>query len=345
MLATEVIYETENDSLELSHENGGVLPEVDVATASNPAIAAAAKTLPAASPTREQWLQTRVELAASVASAEAAYQNHSGFNQWESYITSDACKGMMKHLRTMVCDRIEWRLASHWKQFFPGKKASVLVRDFKAKARVEIIIPLLLNPSGSTPLRAIVVASNSGNPNWKRLDYQEFKAIDSRFIVGVPVIFLSWDTISPWSIIVPGQGFWQLGTFVYTDEQSKVWDSGQVISQVYYENLQQPDIQNDLNVLNNAYSKFVERGALYNEFTRLQRKLTILDNKIEAWSKVSLPEPQFVELMRRADMFSMGDPAAPRGLLLTGPSGTGKTLIARSVAASVHADFQKLSLP
>ena len=345
MLATEVIYETENDALEFRHENGGVLPEVDVATASNPAIAAAAKALPAASPTREQWLQARVELAASVASADAAYQNHPGSQEWENYIASDACKAMMKRLRTMVCYGIEWSLAIHWKQFFPGKKATGLVRGFKAKAHIEILIPDLKNPSANSKLLAIVISSKSNTTSFRKQIFQDFKANDSRFVFSKPVIFLSWDTINPWSIIVPGQGFWQLGTFVYTDEHRKVWDSGQVISQVYYDNLQKPEIQNDLNFLNNAYSKFVERGTLYNQFTRLQRQLTALDNKIEAWNKVSLPEPQFVELMRRADMFSMGDPAAPRGLLLTGPSGTGKTLIARSVAASVHADFQKLSLP
>src|SRR5260370_3511464 len=332
MLATEVIYETENDALELRHENGGVVPEVDVATASNPAIAAAAKALPGASPTREQWLQARVELAASVASADAAYQNHPGSQEWENYIASDACKAMMKRLRTMVCYGIEWSLAIHWKQLFPGKKATGLVRGFKAKAHIEILIPDLKNPSANSKLRAIVISSKSNTTSFRKQIFQDFKANDSRFVFSKPVIFLSWDTINPWSIIVPGQGFWQLGTFVYTDEHRKVWDSGQVISQVYYDNLQKPEIQNDLNFLNNAYSKFVERGTLYNQFTRLQRQLTALDNKIEAWNKVSLPEPQFVELMRRADMFSMGDPAAPRGLLLTVPSRTGKPLIARSEA-------------
>lgn len=44
-------------------------------------------------------------------------------------------------------------------------------------------------------------------------------------------------------------------------------------------------------------------------------------------------------------MFAKGDPAAPRGLLLTGASGTGKSLIASSVAASLNANFQKLSFP
>jgi len=345
MLATEVIYETENDALKLRHENGGVLPEVDVAAASNPAIAAAAKALPAASPTRERWLQTRVELAASVASADAAYQNHPGFNEWESYITSDACKGMMKHLRTIVFDGIERQLATHWGRFWPGKKASLLVRDFKAKARVEVVIPSLPKPSVNSSLGAVVISSESTKTSYRIQDFKAYKAVDPRFTLGKPVVFLSWDTISPWSIIVPGQGYWQLGTFWYKDDQGKVWDSGQVLSKVYCDNLQRPEIQNNFEILVNTYAGYMKNISLCWQHDDLQRQLNTLDNKIEAWSKVSLPEPQFVELMRRADMFSMGDAAAPRSLLLTGPSGTGKTLIARSVAASVHADFQKLSLP
>jgi SpoVK/Ycf46/Vps4 family AAA+-type ATPase len=159
------------------------------------------------------------------------------------------------------------------------------------------------------------------------------------------VIFLSWDTSTPWSIIVPGTGFWQLDTFVYTDENGRVYDAGQVISEVYYKSLQKPEFQNDFIVLGSSYGRLTKHGAFYTTLNRLQRQLNTLDKKIAAWSKVSLPEPQLAELTRRAEMFAKGDPAAPRGLLLTGPSGTGKTLIASSVAASLNADFQKLSLP
>lgn len=43
-------------------------------------------------------------------------------------------------------------------------------------------------------------------------------------------------------------------------------------------------------------------------------------------------------------MFENGDPAAPRGLLLQGPTGTGKSLIARTIASTLDCDFQNLSL-
>jgi SpoVK/Ycf46/Vps4 family AAA+-type ATPase len=334
MLATEVIYEAEN----------GLLPEADVATASNPANAVAVKST-AASPLRAQWLAERAELAAQVASADAAYRSHPGSKEWEGYIASDACKAMMLRLRTVAYDGINWALAHHWHHLWPGKEVKGLVKDFKAKARVEVLIPVLINPSASARLCALVISNKSAKTSCTEQTFQDFQAIDVRFPIDKPVIFLSWDTIHPWSIVVPGQGYWQLSRFVYTDENGREYDSEQVISKVYYENLQKPEFQNDFQVLDSSYARLTERGALYNKLSRLQRQLTSVDKKIEAWSKVSLPESQLVGLTRRAEMFAKDDPAAPRGLLLTGASGTGKSLIASSVAASLNANFQKLSVP
>jgi SpoVK/Ycf46/Vps4 family AAA+-type ATPase len=91
-------------------------------------------------------------------------------------------------------------------------------------------------------------------------------------------------------------------------------------------------------------SVWFARSALLNNYRKLERQLALLDRKIAAWSKVSLPEKQVNELLQRASMFEMRDPAAPRGLLLTGPPGTGKTLIARSVAESMQCHYQQLSI-
>ena len=76
----------------------------------------------------------------------------------------------------------------------------------------------------------------------------------------------------------------------------------------------------------------------------LKGRLARLDRKIALWSTIAIPEKQFQSLTRQAEMFESGDRAAPRGLLLTGPPGTGKTMIASSFAQSLQCDFQQLSL-
>ena len=57
------------------------------------------------------------------------------------------------------------------------------------------------------------------------------------------------------------------------------------------------------------------------------------------WSRIVLKPEIKDSIMTKIRMFSSGDPAAPSGLLLYGPSGTGKTEIARRIADSTGGDF------
>src|SRR6185295_8924425 len=63
----------------------------------------------------------------------------------------------------------------------------------------------------------------------------------------------------------------------------------------------------------------------------------------KAWSTIVLKPMVKDSIMTKIRMFVTNDPAAPRGLLLFGPSGTGKTEIARRIADSAGSHFMSLT--
>ena len=76
----------------------------------------------------------------------------------------------------------------------------------------------------------------------------------------------------------------------------------------------------------------------------MERQLADLSGRETAWSRIRIPTQQIVELLRNAELFEMGDPAASKGLLLTGVPGTGKSLIARTLAETSGCSFHSASL-
>jgi transitional endoplasmic reticulum ATPase len=62
-----------------------------------------------------------------------------------------------------------------------------------------------------------------------------------------------------------------------------------------------------------------------------------------AWNKIVLPPNVKADLLGIVEQFARGDPAAPRGLLLYGPPGSGKTQILRCIADSLDCKFMHLN--
>lgn len=64
----------------------------------------------------------------------------------------------------------------------------------------------------------------------------------------------------------------------------------------------------------------------------------------DAWTNIVLPGNVKEHLLRAMILFAHGDPSAPKGILLKGPPGTGKSLVAGTMAESFGAHFFKLSV-
>ncbi|HEY1964111.1 MAG TPA: ATP-binding protein, partial [Acidobacteriaceae bacterium] len=345
-MAPALLYEEDVIQLDGEDQESSVSPEVTVASALNTAVLPAT---PAAQPDSagfiETWKQQRVALVARIAEAVIAEKEHTGTRDFDAYVESDACRLMLSHLRTIAFSGVERKLADHWGQVFTGRTPGLLMKEFRAGLRVEVVVPGLGRPSATDPLDVMMYRFVDGKSTAIHTTMPQFKARDSRFEVGKPVIFLYWRTAEPWSLIIPGKRqYQQFETFYYDDKNGKRWESGEIISKTYLENMTLPSILKDFALLDDAGGRLKAHGRALNEIERLQRQLATLDHKIAAWSKVALPEKQRNELLQRATLFEIGDRAAPHGLLLTGPPGTGKTLIARSLAESMQCHYQQLSI-
>ena len=76
----------------------------------------------------------------------------------------------------------------------------------------------------------------------------------------------------------------------------------------------------------------------------MERQLAELSGREKAWSRIYVPTQQIIDLLKNAELFEMSDPAAAEGLLLTGVPGTGKSLIARTLAETSGCSFHGASL-
>src|SRR5690606_25578847 len=64
----------------------------------------------------------------------------------------------------------------------------------------------------------------------------------------------------------------------------------------------------------------------------------------DVWRDVYLPEDVITRILASLQLFAENDPAAPSGMLLEGPPGTGKTEIGRRIAKSGGVNFIMTSL-
>ena len=211
-----------------------------------------------------------------------------------------------------------------------------LVREarlaFQKEARVELWIPYQ-----RSPLKFVRVSNSNGtydvreSPNPTHPDNFELGRVYTAVCLRDICLFF----------ILPSRTYVAMSTFTYTQNDA-TWSTEEVFPKSFAAISEH--FHSELGDAERSFAPLREKWDAASRLALADASLARTNVAADAWRRIHLPERQKLDLLRRAEFFERGDPAAPSGLLLSGPSGTGKTLVARTLADTLNCDFQMLSL-
>jgi SpoVK/Ycf46/Vps4 family AAA+-type ATPase len=203
----------------------------------------------------------------------------------------------------------------------------------ETEASTEIWIPFSL-----TPLKFVCLGQRSPLAEIRQLPHSDRS---ESFALGKPHMMIRCgDTYL--FMVLPTGAYATLNEFAFTKEGVS-WNTQEVLPKVFAEAL--PEFRPYLATAERLFAPIRASWDVREQITRGTRQLERLAGSVAAWRRVRIPDEQKLDILRRMELFEITDPAAPHGLLLSGPTGTGKSLIARTIAETTSCDFQKLSLP
>jgi SpoVK/Ycf46/Vps4 family AAA+-type ATPase len=266
-----------------------------------------------------------------------------------------ACEESIERLKPLAADRgadIKWQAFCAHRSSFLGiflrnslralvaplaglwerSVAREAIRSLTNEIRVELSIPFQ-----TAPLRFACTAQ--GQTTY-RLRESPFTVGQEYFEIGRAYVGVFLGTTCLFTV-VPSGNYVKSNAFEFIKD-GITWNSGDVLPQVFSEAL--AGFKVDLQDAERSFAPLWQSWTSRSELTRATTDLARIDQSAIAWRKVQIPDERKLEILRRMALFEQVDPGAPRGLLLKGPSGNGKSLIGRTIADTLNCDFQKLSL-
>ena len=227
-------------------------------------------------------------------------------------------------------ERMERPLKDHW----TGNRE--LARDakrlFKANAVVEILIPY-----SRTPLCFVKLSPRSSAFEIRALGVSD---LSESYELGKPYLGVSWKEVSLFAI-TPDSRCVEMDTFYVDTPDGKKWSTTPVLTDVFTKVAM--EFQAELDRVEANFRPYFNLLTQRVQREMAERSLFRINRSKEAWEHIHLPEPQKLEILRALELVENADSAAPRGLLLTGPSGVGKSLLGKTIADTVVCGFQHLT--
>jgi len=276
----------------------------------------------------QYWLERRALSEQTIERNSVVAGNTAAERDWQTFCSRGT--GFLNKYLAKATDSIDAPLRQLWQCSFGMAREAR--QTFGKEASVEVWIPFL-----QYPLKFACI-----NPTVGTSQTREFPnpIHPENFDVGKPHVMVRWRD-SYLLIILPNQTYVTLSTFSFT-KGAETWSTEEVIPHAFVTMLAQFDEK--LRLVETQFAPLLAVWDVKERLTRATAQLQATERSAEAWRRVQLPDAQKLDILRRMELFENDDPAAPRGLLLHGPSGTGKSLVARTLAETLNCDFQKLSL-
>jgi AAA+ superfamily predicted ATPase len=236
----------------------------------------------------------------------------------------------LDRLLLRATERLERPLRDHW----TGNRE--LARDakrlFDANAVVEILIPY-----SRTPLCFVKLSPRSATFEIRALSVSD---LSESYELGKPYLGVSWKEVSLFAI-TPDSRCVEMDTFYVNTPDGKKWPTTPVLTDVFTKVAK--EFRAELDRVEANFRPYFDLLSQRAQLAMAERSLFRINQSKEAWEHLHLPEPQKLEILRALELVENANPAAPRGLLLTGPSGVGKSLLGKTIADTVVCGFQHLT--
>jgi len=276
----------------------------------------------------QYWAQREAQTQRLIESGQTGSAAADAEREWKRYCATGT--GFLKKFVARGAKCLSGELNKYWKG--NSKTVRDTHRNFEKEATAEILIPI-----STAPVRFVRISAAS--PSYEMRDSagsDDFGGLE----IGKAYIAVSWRRECLF-VITPSHSFVTIRTFTSTTSDGTTWTTDEVLPKVFAETAK--DFKSDLEALENRFAPLLKAWMATNLWMRETAKFDRIKKSADEWNRVYIPEAQKLEVLRGAELFEKNDSAAPRGLLLSGPSGVGKTLVATTLADTMGCTFQSLT--
>ncbi|RXH53778.1 AAA family ATPase [Granulicella sibirica] len=284
------------------------------------------KTLTTAS--QQYWAQRQAKTFSQLTRVQVDTSSSTAELDWIKFCRANTT--FLDRLLWRGVDRLEKALRVYWK----GNKtlSKEARRLFGKDAAIEILIPL-----SHIPLRFVVISPRSAELQIRTSDNADgVKA----FQLGRPYVSVSWKG-QGFFVITPTGEQVVMQTYYIDHPSLGHWSTDDVLPNLFADTVR--EFSAELDAVSTHFGPMLRLLNNRDLLEKIDGSLRRMRDSAEAWSLVHLPESQKLEILRALELFESCDAAAPRGLLLTGPSGVGKSLLGKTIAETVGRSFQHLT--